>query len=75
MAEKFLESADMKEIMEDVRMTKLGRMIYEEGEEQGKLEAAKKLLDILDERVIAERIGLPLETVQKMKEEFYNPKK
>ena len=30
---------------------------------------AKNLLDILTVEVIAERIGLPLETVQKLKEE------
>ena len=77
MAEKFLESMDMEEIMEDIRMTRLGKMLveagYQEGEDNGiiknKLENAKNLIDILDVRIIAERIGLPLETVEKLKQE------
>lgn len=40
-----------------------------QGAEQNKQENARNLLDILDEKIIAERIGLPLETVRKMKEE------
>lgn len=36
MADKFLESMDMKEIMEDVKMTKLGRMLVEDGRMQGR---------------------------------------
>ncbi len=73
MAEKFLESVDMEEIKEMVRMTRLGQMLLEEGMEEGmkqeKIQNAKNLLDILPEEVIAERLGLSLETVQKLKEE------
>lgn len=47
MADKFLEPADLQEIVEAISMT----------------------IDLLDERVIAERIGLPLETVRKIKQE------
>lgn len=81
MADKFLDSVSMEEIKEAVSMTKLGQMLVEDGFQRGisqgisqgaekaKLENAKSLLDILDEETIAERIGLPLETVRKLKEE------
>lgn len=74
MAEKFLDSVSMEEIREAIRMTKLGEMMVRDGIKQGieqaKLENAKNLLDLLDEETIADRIGLPLETVQKLKEEI-----
>lgn len=77
MADKFLDSADMEEVKEAVRMTRLGQMLLEEGMEKGikegereaKLNNARNLLDILDEKMIAERIGLPLETVKELKKE------
>lgn len=81
MADKFLEAADMEEVKEVVRMTRLGQMLLEEGMEKGikegikegeretKLNNARNLLDILDEKMIAERIGIPLETVKKLKKE------
>lgn len=85
MADKFLEAADMEEVKEAVRMTRLGQMLLEEGMEEGmekgmekgikegeretKLNNARNLLDILDEKMIAERIGLPLETVRRLKKE------
>lgn len=54
-------------------MTRLGQMLLEEGIKEGeretKLNNARNLLDILDEKMIAERIGLPLETVRKLKKE------
>ena len=77
MADKFLEPADLQEIVEAIRMTRLGQMLVdkgmqegrEEGREENKLANARNLIDLLDERVIAERIGLPLETVRKIKQE------
>lgn len=69
MAEKFLESMDLEEIMEGVRMTRLGKMLVEEGHKEEKMENARNLIDILDEKIIAERIGLPLEVVREMKRE------
>lgn len=65
-------------------MTRLEKMIFEkgkaEGREEGKkegqkelrLEAAKNLIGLLDEKIIAERISLPLEIVKKLKEETLN---
>ena len=40
-----------------------------EGREEEKLSNARNLIDLLDVETIAERIGLPLETVQKIKRE------
>lgn len=39
-----------------------------EGQKELRLEAAKNLIGLLDEKIIAERIGLPLEIVKKLKE-------
>ncbi|WP_373214544.1 hypothetical protein [Ruminococcus sp. 5_1_39BFAA] len=54
-------------------MTKLGQILVNDGIEKGtektKLESARNLLDLLDEATIAERIGLSLETVKRLKEE------
>lgn len=73
MADKFLDFADMEDVKEAVRMTRLGQLLLEEGiktgEQEAKLNNARNLLDILDEKMIAERIGLPLETVRKLKKE------
>lgn len=69
MADKFLESVEMEEIEEMMKMTQLGQRLFQNGVEEGKIEDARNLLDILTVEVIAERIGLPLETVQKLKEE------
>ena len=85
MAEKFLESMDLEEIMEGISMTRLGQMLVnkgiEEGEKRGelrgekrgdqnaRLETAKKLLPLLDEKKIAEIVNLPLEVILKLKEE------
>lgn len=49
MADKFLESMDMKEIMEDVKMTKLGRMLVEDGREQGETKV-NRLIQYLAEQ-------------------------
>ena len=40
-----------------------------EGREEEKLSNARNLIDLLDAETIAERIGLPLEIVQKIKRE------
>ena len=73
MADKFLESMDLDEIVEDISMTRLGRMLVDRGIHTGiestKLDNARNLLDLLDEQTIADRIGLPLETIQQLKKE------
>lgn len=43
MASKFLNSADMKQIKEEVKMTELGLLIYNDGKEDAKKENAENL--------------------------------
>ena len=81
MADKFLDSVSKEEILEAISMTELGQKLMDkgrsEGRNEGKIEGinetklinAKSLIGLLDEQIIAERIGLPLETVKKIKEE------
>ena len=45
---------------------------FQEGVEQNKLDNAKAILDLADDKTIAERIGLPLETVQQLRLESMN---
>ena len=58
MAEKFLEGADMKEVEEAMRMTRLGRMLVEDGREQG-IQAF--IRDKLEENTEKEKICEKLE--------------
>lgn len=71
MADKFLETVEMDELMEAIGMTRLGQKLVnrgiERGIEQGKLEIAQNLIGLLDEQTIAERTELPLETVLELK--------
>lgn len=81
MAEKFLDKISIEDVREEISMTRIGRMLVNEGIERGiqqgekigkektKLENARNLIGLLDEHVIAERIGLSLEIVEKLKEE------
>lgn len=72
MADKFLDSAEMDELMEVIRMTRLGQKLVNKGKEEGreeeKLEIAENLIGLLDEKMIAQRTGLPLDKVLKLKE-------
>ena len=81
MADKFLDSMSMEEVEAAIKMTRLEQMLYKDGFDDGfddgfmkgadetKLENAINLLNALDVQTIAECIGLPLETVQKLKDE------
>ena len=53
MANKFLESMDLDEIMEDIIRTRLGRKLLDKRTSDTKLENARKLLDLLDKQTIA----------------------
>lgn len=80
-ANKFLNDNELERIKEEIAMTQLGQMIYEDGlkkgEEkgekkgklEGKLEAAKALLDILSDEAIAKRLQLSLEQVKELRQE------
>lgn len=87
MAEKFLESMDMDEILEEISMTRMGQKLVDKGREEGriagreegriagkeegrtesKLIIARNMLGLLDEHVIAEKVGLSLEKVMELK--------
>lgn len=75
MADKFLKKEELEEIAEEISMTELGKMLVNKGISQGinqgisqnKIENARNLLDVLDVQTIAEKIGLPLETVEQLK--------
>lgn len=103
MAEKFLESMDMDEILEEISMTRMGQKLVNKGREEGriagreegriagreegriagreegraagkeegrtesKLIIARNMLGLLDEHVIAEKVGLSLEKVMELK--------
>ena len=75
MADKFLESAEMDELMEVVGMTRLGQKLLNRGIEQGieqgkeeeKMDIAQKLIGTLDVNTIAEKTNLPLKTVLELK--------
>ena len=66
MAEKFLDSVTLEQLKEAVGMTRLGQMMYNDGIEASKNESARNLLGLLSDEIIAEKIGLPLETVQNL---------
>lgn len=79
MADKFLNSVELHELKEVIRMTRLGQMLIDdgilEGTEKTKLASARNLIDLLDAETIAERIGLPLEKVLEIKKEFEESQK
>ena len=68
MADKFLDTLEMEELMEVIGMTRLGQKLVDKGKEEERLELAEGLIGLLDVEVIAERTKLPLETVLKLKE-------
>ena len=57
----------MKNAEERIDMCKALEDLYNDGVENSKIEVAKNLMDLLDIDTIAERVGLPLELVQKLK--------
>ncbi len=75
MADKFLESAEMDELMEVIGMTRLGQKLVDKGIQKGKalgkeeekMDIAKRLIGLLDDQIIAERTELPLKTVLELK--------
>ena len=73
---KFLDSDQLEEVKEVLKMTKLGEMLKDEGRQEGRQEAriniARKLLKerLLTKEQIAENIGLSLETLQEIEEEL-----
>ena len=72
--DKFIDEEYAKKVREWLKMTKVGRIFEEEKQEavarkekEMKLEIAKALLDLLTPEVIAEKTGLDIEEVEKLK--------
>ena len=76
-ASKFLTGQSLERIKEEIAMTQLGQMIYDDGKkkgiEQGRIlatiELARELLDILSDEAIAKKTKLPLSEVQRLRAE------
>ena len=74
MADKFLDSVDMKELKEELKMTRQGRMMYEEGIVSGIVRTCKKFGALKDEAVkqIVEAFGKTEEEAEKQVEEYWD---
>ena len=75
MADKFLQSSEMKKLREEIKMTRLGQMLYNDWKEEGerlhllmlvrkKLEKGKTL------EVIADEVESDVETIEVLNEEM-----
>ena len=69
MAEKFMDSVTIEQLKEAVSMTRLGQMMYNDGVETTQIKIAKNLLGELPDEKIAEKTGLPLETIKELHKE------
>ena len=77
MAEKFMDSVTIEQLKEAVGMTRLGQMMFNDGVETGiiqgredaKIQIAKNLLAVLNDKEIAERTELAIDVVKKLREE------
>ena len=59
-------------------MSPLGQKIFNEGNEEGKIEKqreiARNLLDVLNDQMIAKKCDLSLEEVKQLRKEYENKK-
>ena len=79
MADKFLDIVDLEKLKEDMIVTRLGQMIWEDGIEKGKEEGIEKgrvtmLLELIGDGVLtvtdaALRLNITEEEVKKLLEE------
>ena len=83
MADKFLESSEMERLKEEIKMTRLGQMLFydgvTEGEVRGRAEGERVLLILQIQRklekgksvkVIADEVEMDLETIAVLVEEI-----
>ena len=68
-ANKFLDEKDLEKVREEIKMTELGKKLIEEGKEEKAKEIARELLDILSIEMIAEKTGLTIEEVKRLRED------
>ena len=79
MADKFLDTVDLEKLKEEISMTRLGQMIWEDGIEKGKEEGIEKgrvtmLLELIRDGLLtmtdaALRLNISEEEVKKLLEE------
>lgn len=53
-------------------MTKLGKMLEEDGAKKEKLANAKALLDVLDDETIAQKLHMEIERVKELRSDCEN---
>ena len=76
-ADKFLKGNELEQIKEEIAMTKLGKMLREDGIREGMKQKgyndAENLLRLgVDEKIVAEGIGLSLDKVREIKKKILN---
>ena len=75
MADKFLDAKEMKQLKEELKMTKLGQMLYEDGRSEGRrehliMQVKKKLAKGKVLEVIAEELEADIEMVRAVVKEL-----
>ena len=75
MADKFLDAKEMKQLKEELKMTKLGKMLYEDGRSEGRrehliMQVKKKLAKGKVLEVIAEELEADIEMVRAVVKEL-----
>ena len=75
MADKFLDTADFEKLKEEISMTRLGQMIWEDGRTEGKLEAYLEMIQagLLTEEDVAAQLKITHEELKKLLEEKLLP--
>ena len=53
MAEKFLDSTEMEQLRKEIKMTRLGKMIYDDGLQEGREEGSRERLISLIQKKLA----------------------
>ena len=67
LAEKFLQKEELEKIKEEIHMTRLGQMIFDDGEKKGRengLELAKQILRLAGENVPVQEIARRLSATE-----------
>ena len=71
MADKYLDAEEMKQLKGEIRMTRIGQMLYDDGKEEG-IELTKKVYKSHNEgksnEVIAQECNIPVSQVEKILE-------
>ncbi|MEE1032692.1 MAG: hypothetical protein U0L12_11235 [Ruminococcus sp.] len=80
MADKFLDSKEMEELRKEIKMTRLGQMIYADGREEGLLQGIRVLIETCNElgqtknatiTKVVEKFGITNEAAERNVEEYW----